>query len=144
MHKYMLDLVFLMFSFVILYAFGVLTGQHKMCMKTVSQQSSFHLFRSLTVRADDSRCKLCCRFLAADSFVMLALTQGHLVSRALHAAHDHIRHITAVPIPRFLRWGVRQTDKHANRKQTVGRSGKSHSQTELRRVQCTVLKNRCS
>lgn len=58
-----------------------------------------------TLRADDSRCKLWHRSLAADRFVMLAVAQRHLVSRALHTAHDHICHVTAVPVPGFLRWG---------------------------------------
>lgn len=57
----------------------------------------------LTLRADDSGCKLRRRLLAADGFVTLALAQRYLVSRALHAAHHHLRHVAAVPVPGFLR-----------------------------------------
>ena len=57
----------------------------------------------LTLRADDSGCKLCCWLLAADGLVTLALAQRYLVSGALHAAHRHVGHVAAVPVPGFLR-----------------------------------------
>lgn len=84
-------------------------SQHNISLKIISKRSGLfeHLFlSSLTLRADDSRRKLCRRLLAADSFVMLALTQRHLAARALQAAHRHLRHIAAVPVPGFLRFRV--------------------------------------
>lgn len=48
---------------------------------------------------------------------MLALAQRHLGARALHAAHHHLRHITAVPVPRFLRFRVEKTNKQTNKKE---------------------------
>lgn len=37
---------------------------------------------------------------------MLALAQRHLAARALHAAHHHLCHVAAVPVPGFLRFRV--------------------------------------
>lgn len=37
---------------------------------------------------------------------MLALAQRHLAARALHAAHCHLCHVAAVPVPGFLRFRV--------------------------------------
>lgn len=49
--------------------------------------------------------------------MVLALTQSHLVSCALHAAHHHLCHVTAIPIPGFLRHqqkGGKKTQRKAN------------------------------
>lgn len=59
---------------------------------------------SLTLGADDSRCKPGRALLAADGFVMRTLAQRHLAARALHAAHHHVGHVAAVPVPGFLRF----------------------------------------
>lgn len=71
--------------------------------------------RPLTVGADDSRGELDRRFLAAERFVMLALTQRHLAARALHAAQYHLRHVAAVPVPRLLGWGSDKKSIHQGR-----------------------------
>lgn len=40
---------------------------------------------------------------------MLALAHRHLAARALHAAHQHLRHVAAVPVPGFLGFRVYTT-----------------------------------
>lgn len=59
---------------------------------------------SLTLRADDSCCKPGRALLAADGFVMRTLAQRRLAARALDAAHHHVGHVAAVPVPGFLRF----------------------------------------
>lgn len=113
----MLDVIFFC-SLLGFYGFSVFASKRSSLFKHL-------LLSSLTLGADDSRCKLCCRLLAADSFVMLALTQRHLAARALHSAHQHVRHIAAVPVPGFLRVRV----------QTIGNN---HSEMELHSVQWDV------
>lgn len=56
----------------------------------------------LTLRADDSGCKPGRALLTAQRLVMATLAQRRLTARALHAAHRHLRHVAAVPVPGFL------------------------------------------
>lgn len=56
----------------------------------------------LTVWANDASGELRSCSFAADDRMMLTVGQSHLISFTLHSAQNHLRHITAVPVPCFL------------------------------------------
>lgn len=60
---------------------------------------------------------------------MLAVTQRHLAPRALHAAHYHLRHVAAVPVPGFLKFKVQTRTNRQTETNTQHRSG-NNLQTE--------------
>lgn len=66
------------------------------------RQTNRRTDKSLTLRADDARCKLSCWLVAVDGSVTLTLAERHLIASALDAAQHHLCHIAAIPVPGFL------------------------------------------
>lgn len=58
--------------------------------------------RSLTLGTDDTGGEAWRGLLAGDCGVVLAVTEWHLLTSALHPTQNHVRHVTALPVPRFL------------------------------------------